>query len=80
VNVFNEPLEQVDVVEPVAPLGPPVFEREPEEAGPILARATINLRGLPAGSTRKVDPTDPYVRMCLDHGYLVPEENAWPPR
>lgn len=38
----------------------------------ILARATINLPGLPVGEVALVDPTVPYVANCLAALYLVP--------
>lgn len=39
--------------------------------GLIAVRATIALRGLRPGAEALVDPTDDYVQMCLDAGYLV---------
>jgi hypothetical protein len=32
--------------------------------------ASINLPGLPLGTEARVDPGDPYVAECLEHGYL----------
>lgn len=40
---------------------------------PVLARATIHLRGFAPGEVRWVDPDSEYVRECFDAGHLVPE-------
>lgn len=37
----------------------------------IQARATVNLRKLPAGKVALVDPASPYIAMCLKRGLLV---------
>lgn len=40
----------------------------------ITARASVNLPGLPAGTTAQVDPTHPRVAGLLRTGLLVDEE------
>jgi hypothetical protein len=38
----------------------------------IEVRATINLPNLGHDQIAIVDPSIPYVAMCLEHGYVVP--------
>lgn len=44
----------------------------PQRQRLIEVRATVNLAGLRAGATALVDPSQPYIRDCLNGGYLVP--------
>jgi hypothetical protein len=37
----------------------------------IYAKATIKLPGLARGEVRAVNPEAPYVKACLENGYLV---------
>lgn len=38
----------------------------------MIVRSTVNLPGLPAGRTAKVDPSKPYIQRCLRAGFLTP--------
>lgn len=49
-------------------------ESQPQEL--VLARASINLPGLPLGRVALVDPSEPYVSEAIASGYLVPEAIA----
>ncbi len=42
--------------------------------GTIKARATITLPGARAGDTVYVDPTLPYIRECLNAGWIVVDD------
>lgn len=46
----------------------------PPPPAPVVMRATINLPGAPHGTLVTVDPAraSPYVKRCIDAGYLVP--------
>lgn len=38
----------------------------------IEVRATVNLTGLTRGNVVRVDPSIPYIRMCLARKLLIP--------